>query len=92
MLVNVQEIISSYKENMLPEHLEFFKEFDKFQRKFKGVKRYHSKYGEHWSNCPWAYDETVEGPDTCLCLYYVSYKNKLEKLIHFYSGMLSGER
>ena len=86
--LNVREIINGYRENMLPDHTQYLKEFDKFQQKFVGSKLVHNKQGvDHWSICPWSWESPlISRPDRCPCSFYEMRKDYVEKLIKLYSG------
>ena len=86
-LINIQEIIDD-KENLLPERLHFFREYDKFQKKFKNSKLIKNEHGvEHWSMCPWSWNSPlISRPDRCPCSFLEERKKYLNKLIKLYSG------
>ena len=87
--INVQKFISLYKEYLLQEDMKILKDFEIFQRQFGGSKRLESRHGSHWSNCPWAYNTTTCGPDTCGCSFYARERLRVEHLINLYKNAYS---
>jgi len=90
-MLDIERFLKKHKKIMLEEHVEFFREFDKFQREFKGVKKVESKYGSHWKNCSWAYDDCTEGPDTCRCSFIAMDKKRAQAFVKFYEAVGRGK-
>lgn len=49
----------------------------------------HSKYGEHFNDCPWSDDTCQAGPDTCECFLYHFKQHIVLKLIETYTRNLN---
>lgn len=92
----IQEKIESfrlkYEGDIFEEHIEYLQKALKYMQKYRGVEKRDSKYGDHYTNCPWSNDETTCGPDTCSCFFLDSYATRVNEIISRYEAYFKREQ
>lgn len=88
--VKVKAFLKKHENNMTYTDLRFMEEFRKFQSTFKKAVLIQTKDCNHWSTCPWAYDDCTEGPDTCGCGSIKREQEKALRIIRLYEDAARG--
>lgn len=81
---DVDRFLNEYSIVLLEEHREDILRYHTFLRKYENVPKTSSKFGIHFTICPWAYDTATCGPDTCGCCYADTYEERLMKIVNWY--------
>lgn len=56
---------------------------------YSNIPKIISKYGKHYTSCPWSSDDVKSGPDTCECCDVERIVLKTKKLLHFYYRLVN---
>lgn len=84
--MEVEEFLNIYSSVLLDDHKKVILHLYKHIKNFSGVNKFTSIYGTHFALCPWAYDNSTSGPDTCECHTIENYRITLENLIKWYEN------
>lgn len=83
----VNTFLTEYKDYLLDEHYVTLEEFKRYASNFKNTTYGLSRFGYHYSNCPWFSDTCIGGPDTCGCWSIERFNLRISKLMIFYKRL-----
>lgn len=87
--MDIDKFLDDFDYILLDEHRQQIMTYRNFLSNYKGFFKVTSVYGEHYSCCMWANDNTTHGVDTCACHYAYQYTHEFEKLKFFYHKMIT---
>ena len=81
---DIDKFLQNYSNILLDEHKEMILNYQSFLNKYINQPKITSRFGNHFTQCPWAQDTAISGPDSCECYYECRYKEKLLQLVNWY--------
>ena len=82
--MNIPIFFEQFSQILLDEHKNQIEASYQFHKQYENIGKIKSIYGEHYTNCPWAYDDATEGQDTCGCHDVQRCNQEIQDLMKFY--------
>lgn len=77
----IDKFLKDYAEVLRDDHKEVILEHLDFLREYWKVPKTLSKFGDHFTTCPWSKDSTTSGPDSCPCYYIDIYSKRINEIV-----------
>lgn len=80
----IEEFLENYAGILRDDHQELILGYLPFLRKHWNATKTSSKFGNHFTICPWSVNSTTCGPDSCPCYYVHIYSKRIDEIVTWY--------
>lgn len=91
MLQQIINFLNMHITYIFEEHADYLLKAVNYLQKYKDVQKTTSKYGVHYTNCPWSSNEATCDPDTCGCYKVHEYSTRSNLIILHYESLFKKE-